>query len=98
MGSEGVRVEDQLQVQHLQQLMYWFQSHKATRPISCTIKRTIKRTDFTPNSTKQIRTPGLLTLQELKLKLKTLLHPEAFDSQVETLLSRVKNCSYDLFI
>jgi hypothetical protein len=90
--ADGLRIEDQLQVHHLQKLMYWFQSHKPTPPASG-VDRSQKFFVPLPAARKQVRRPGLLTVQELKKKLESILESQYFSNQLDNLINRVSiNC------
>ena len=80
---DGVRVEEQLQLHHLQQLMHWFQSHQPP------IEEHPADEFVHPSHRHQYRKPGLLTLQEFKDTLAIVLNTRSFDNQLDNLFAKV---------
>jgi hypothetical protein len=82
--EDGVRVEERLQLPHLEQLMHWFETHD---PEDTELDSSTPRD--ADGKKKQQREPGLLTKEEFKDTLTKVLGTHDYDDQLDNLFTRV---------
>src|SRR6218665_201364 len=87
-NRDGVRIEDELELHHLEQLMYWFQVHQPP-PLNL---YTIRSSEFSipvPVRKDQLRKPGLLDLEEFKDTLTKVIGTQVDENQLDSLFTKV---------
>lgn len=80
--DENVRLEEEIKLHHLEQLMYRFHKHK---PDDILIQ---PGTGFFPAKT-QARTPGRMNLKEFKQTVSDVLATDEYDDYLEKLFMKV---------
>lgn len=84
-----MRLEEEIKLHHLEQLMYRFHSHK---PPAILLQA---GTGFFPAKT-QPRTPGRMNLKEFKQTVSDVLMTDEYDDYLEKLFMKVCNINPEL--
>lgn len=91
-NREGVRIEDELQLHHLEQLMYWFQVHQPP-PVNPYTTGSSEFSIPVPVKKDQLRKPGLLNVEEFKDTLAKVIGTQVDENQLESLFTKLDTSS-----
>lgn len=83
--DDGVRLEEQLQLRHLEQLRYWFENHRLLPPVA--------------NATRQQHLPwqrGRLNRDDFKQVIAMVIGSHDYDDQLDSLFTKVRRMTRNM--